>query len=512
MDEGIHQDTLPNAHGALEAILSAISDPLFLLNPEGTILTCNESAASQLGRSKCDLVGASVFDSLEASASAEQREQLKAQISETLSSAKPVSFTQERDGLVWENTVSPVLDGGEQVTRVVLSIHDRTREARAQHALQKADEKYHRLMESIRDSVGILDIDGKVLFLNTTAARQLGGKSDDYVGKGLRDVLPHPIADRLLGHIRDAIAVASPSQVLDRVVFAGRSYDVTITPLMDGAGRAAACTILAKDITDYDEALKEQHQHNGRIRHCGQLASLAMSGVSLAQELAQSLSVIRLAEHNALAELKTRGRLDTIKQDLDLSFKASEAMTATINRFRSLARQWTKTRKRTVRIDQVAAWTFRLLAYAAEKARLAFRTEGLEALPEIQMEENALEQVFLTLAENSVQAAGGSRDYCLSIAGTFEDGRIVLRFQDDCGGIEPANLPRVFDPFFTTRPLSGEAGGELYVAREIVRHRGGDISVESRRNEGTTFIVTLPVAESVHAGAVGHPFAAERGG
>jgi len=215
---------------------------------------------------------------------------------------------------------------------------------------------------------------------------------------------------------------------------------------------------------------------------------------ALTRELAQPLSIVRLADQTALAELKKLNCPDgAIRQDLEASIAASAALSAVISRFRAYVGQSVKTKETEVRIDRVADWTIRLLEQSARQARVTFQTDNLNALPAIQMRENELEQVFFALAQNAVDAADGAKDRCLLIRGALRDDEIELRFEDSCGGIEPANLLRIFEPFFTTKPPAQGVGLGLFVARQIVQRRGGQISVQNRHGLGVTFVVTLPV-------------------
>ena len=235
--------------------------------------------------------------------------------------------------------------------------------------------------------------------------------------------------------------------------------------------------------------LQEYHE---RMQDAGRLASLGMLSVTLAHELTQPLSVIQLANQTALAELRRLGCPEAIKQDLQASITACAAIAALIGRFRDYARQSTRVQETEVDIRTVAEWTIRLLEHSAQQAKVALQTENLDALPAIRMRENELEQLFLTLAENAVQAADGMEDHYFLIAGALRDDEIELRFEDDCGGIQPAHLPKIFEPSSTTKPPGKGTGLGLCIARRIVRERGGRISIQNRYGEGATFIVTLP--------------------
>ncbi len=228
-------------------------------------------------------------------------------------------------------------------------------------------------------------------------------------------------------------------------------------------------------------------------RRAERLVTLGMVGATMAHEMTQSLSVIQLVMQNAVAELERRDCPEVVKEDLQAGLSACSKITTIVHRFRDAARAPVSTTEIDVHIDQVAQWTFRLLEASARQAKITLRSVGLETLPVIRMRENELDQLFFALAQNAVQAADGTRDHRLVITGAREDDQIVLRFQDDCGGIAPAHLPRIFEPFFTTKPPGKGTGLGLCIARRIARQRGGQISVASEHGKGTTFTVTLPL-------------------
>jgi two-component system NtrC family sensor kinase len=114
-------------------------------------------------------------------------------------------------------------------------------------------------------------------------------------------------------------------------------------------------------------------------------------------------------------------------------------------------------------------------------------------LPPIYGERKSLQQVFLNLFINAIQAMldGGT----LQIrAHTSTDGQwMVIDVADTGVGIDPEHLSRIFDPFYTTKQVGRGTGLGLSVTYGIVEKHGGHIEVKSRVGAGATFIVTLPL-------------------
>ncbi|MBC7929212.1 MAG: response regulator [Rubrivivax sp.] len=134
--------------------------------------------------------------------------------------------------------------------------------------------------------------------------------------------------------------------------------------------------------------------------------------------------------------------------------------------------------------------TLRLLSryYSADNVTLA-RDYG--ELPLVDCYAGQLNQVWLNLLVNAAHAVkeGGE----VRIKTRREAGMVVVTISDTGYGIEPENLRRIFDPFFTTKPIGEGTGLGLSVTYSIIERHRGNIGVESKPGEGTTFTVAIPV-------------------
>jgi signal transduction histidine kinase len=111
-------------------------------------------------------------------------------------------------------------------------------------------------------------------------------------------------------------------------------------------------------------------------------------------------------------------------------------------------------------------------------------------IPEICIDAEKIKQVFINLIMNANHAMNFSGN--LYIKTLFEDEKIRIDLEDTGEGIDKDNLSRIFDPFFTTKPTGKGTGLGLSVSYGIVKNHGGDITVASVKNSGTTFSIYLP--------------------
>jgi len=101
-------------------------------------------------------------------------------------------------------------------------------------------------------------------------------------------------------------------------------------------------------------------------------------------------------------------------------------------------------------------------------------------------------QVFMNLLTNAAQALGGRDDARITIDTIAGPEHVIVKIGDNGPGIPTEVLPRIWDPFFTTKDVGEGTGLGLSIVHELVERHGGTIEVDTTVGKGTTFIVTLP--------------------
>jgi signal transduction histidine kinase len=101
--------------------------------------------------------------------------------------------------------------------------------------------------------------------------------------------------------------------------------------------------------------------------------------------------------------------------------------------------------------------------------------------------------VYLNLLLNAADAVSPGGHIRIELAP--RDGRAVATIADDGPGIDPDHQRRLFEPFFTTKPAGEGTGLGLFMCKKIIEEHGGEIRCESEPGKGTTFRVSLPLAE-----------------
>jgi len=156
-----------------------------------------------------------------------------------------------------------------------------------------------------------------------------------------------------------------------------------------------------------------------------------------------------------------------------------------------------------MQVNDLVRETCALLDDQLAPHNVTVKTQTASGLPEVEADGRLLQQVFTNLILNARQAMprGGSLTVATSVD---ERGRIVIRFTDTGTGIRPDDLPKVFDPFFTTRPTGQGVGLGLAISYQIIERHRGSIELASS-GKGTTATVRLPAADSSARETAGTP-------
>jgi two-component system NtrC family sensor kinase len=239
-----------------------------------------------------------------------------------------------------------------------------------------------------------------------------------------------------------------------------------------------------RDVTD-DQRLAEQLLQQEKLAAVGQL----VSGVAheLNNPLAGVLAYAQLLLSSGSAhDADTRQAVETIHHEASRAAKIVSSLL-------TFARRQTSERA-DADINAILADTLALRRYALRAAGIELDVSLEPALPRTWADPFQLQQVILNLVTNAEQALAewlGSRR--IGVRTTHEGGDIVVRVSDTGPGVPDGESDRIFNPFFTTKPVGQGTGLGLSISDGIARQHGGQIRVESTPGRGATFVLRIPV-------------------
>jgi two-component system NtrC family sensor kinase len=356
--------------------------------------------------------------------------------------------------------------------------------------------RFRALLDQASDAILVAragDLD--VVDVNEGACRLLGVPAEAIVGQRLHELGIVPALSGAAGQA--AIRALPPSEartvegVRWRDGVGARSLEISVA-LRELEGERYAL-LVARDVSERKE-LERQVSQSGLLATMGSLAAgvahevnnplaSVMANLAFLKERLDALAAIapeeRAALHEALGEsLEAAGRVRRVVRDLaSLSPRAAKERCA---------------------VDLHAVLDTCLEVVAGELHPRAELVRDLGAVPPVLGDRSRLAQIFLNVLLNAAHAIpeGSRRDHRVTIRTRHlaGEGMVQLDVEDTGVGIAAADLDRVFDPYFTTRPFGQGSGLGLSICHGLVTALGGTIAVRSREGAGTTVSVTLPAA------------------
>ena len=403
-----------------------------------------------------------------------------------------------KDGTTyWANmNVIPFPFAGENA--ILAAQVDITECKQAEEALRQNETKYRTLVENLPQRVFLKDKDSVYISCNENYARDLRIKADQIVGKTDYDFYPKELAEKYRVDDRRIVESGQITDIEEKYILEGQEFIVhTVkTPVADEQGNVIAILGIFWDITESRRRERELNLYREKMGQAERLASLGTLSATVAHELTQPMTTIRLSIENSLAQLEATSCPADILEELKDGLEGVSDAVSVVDRIRNFARQSSEKAITEVNLREVAERIVRLLDRNAQQANISVQLKDLEKLPPIYAREKDMEQLFFALADNAIHAADGKRKRQLTISGAVEDERIELRFADNCGGIAPENVDKIFEPFFTTRPAGEGTGLGLCIVQHIVFRAGGKVWVQNKPGKGATFFVTLPIGKT----------------
>jgi signal transduction histidine kinase len=226
-----------------------------------------------------------------------------------------------------------------------------------------------------------------------------------------------------------------------------------------------------------------------QLIHSEKLSAVGEFVAGVAHELNNPLTaLIGFAELVQMSEVDddTRSSLKRISNSAERCHKIVQSLL-------SFARQHPPERKVT-NINAIVDSVVEILIYELRTSNIELVRELSPQLPRLLVDPHQIQQVFLNIVNNARQAIEAHRPRGVVRISTRAEGRRVrVRFQDDGPGISEENLRKIFNPFFTTKPVGKGTGLGLSLSYGIIQEHGGVISAESTPGQGTTFIIDLPI-------------------
>lgn len=218
------------------------------------------------------------------------------------------------------------------------------------------------------------------------------------------------------------------------------------------------------------------------------LASLGNLVGGAAHELNNPLTAM-LGYSDLLNATELTEQQRSLAEKISQQAKRIRAMVASLLSF---AKQ-TPSAKAEMDVNMILEKAVKICAVQMRAANVQYRMDLSEGIPTVLGDSNQLLQVFSHIVNNASDAMGEKRGGMLSIFTRASEATVTIEFSDNGPGME--NPAKVFDPFYTTRPVGQGLGLGLSMCYGIVQEHGGNITCANREDGGATFLIDLPASE-----------------
>ncbi len=236
-----------------------------------------------------------------------------------------------------------------------------------------------------------------------------------------------------------------------------------------------------------EKSLELLHEKQTQLVAAEKLASIGTLASGVAHELNNPLNNIYLATQILAKELDQESSPKIVKETMKDIYSQTLRVKRIVSDLLEFARQKAPDLKK-INIVSVVKDVLSQMTASGQMSNIELNLRCAEKI-ELQGDSHLLEQVFINLFSNAIDAMEGKGSLSIGIdkVGNY----IRIKISDTGKGILPENLPRIFDPFFTTKEKGTGLG--LAIVYGIIGKHNGEIIVNSEPNKGTAFIITLPI-------------------
>jgi PAS domain S-box-containing protein len=393
----------------------------------------------------------------------------------------------------------PVFDSSGDLVEFFGTSIDMTERKRAEAALRASEERWRAVFERAIVGIVTVGLDGRYATANASFQRITGYTEDELRTLTVFDITHEE--DR--GFIRSFPLEAGSASVHEfekryrrkdgQAVWAYVSSFVV--PATDTSPAFIAGIVV--DITDRKRAEEALRQAQADLARVNRVMLLGEMTASIAHEINQPIAAVITNANAGLRWLRAGPpNLEEVHQALGRIVRDGNHAGAVIHRIRGLARKQLPARRDRSDLNEAIREAVALTQAEVQRHEVNLQMRLADDLPLVPGDRVQLQQVIINLVMNAVEAMDGQgyspRELTIS-SGTGSSSDVFVEVQDTGPGLDPADLDRPFQSFYTTKPDGMGLG--LAISRSIVEAHGGRLSAAPNQLHGAVFRFTLPVDE-----------------
>ncbi|MGO8842232.1 MAG: PAS domain S-box protein [Methyloceanibacter sp.] len=379
---------------------------------------------------------------------------------------------------------------GEQLRRTLTHDRETARDLRAREAHLRS------VLDTVPDATVVICEKGIIQSFNAAAERLFGYSEAAVVGQNVSMLMPTPFRERHDGYIARYLATGEKRIIgIDRVV-TGQRQDGSTFPMKLEVGEVRSgerrfFTGFINNLTERQATERQLEELQSELARLSRLTAMGEMASTLAHEINQPLSAIAnyLQGCGRLLEGIEHPSAQKIHDALGETTKQTLRAGQIIRRLREFVARG-ETEKRPENINKLVeeASALALVGAKEQGVKTIFRFDT--RVGPVLVEKVQIQQVLLNLIRNAVEAMNGcERKELLVITALSEDGMVEVSVADTGCGLAEEIVPRLFQPFVTTKPAGMGVG--LSISKRIIEAHGGEMWAELNPEGGTLFHFTL---------------------
>ncbi len=395
-----------------------------------------------------------------------------------------------------------------------------TANTEAQEAIRKSEEKYRTILHSIEEGYYEVNLAGNLTFFNDSLCKILGYSREELVGMNNRQYMNEETARRVYDTFNEVYRTGAPTKAFDwelvRKDGTKRILETSVSLLRDAEGNPAGFYGIGRDITERKMAEEQARLHQQQLLQASKMVALGtlVSGVAhevnnpnnfimlnapLLKEVWEDARPVLDEYYESNGDFLIGGiKYSEMRENVSLLISGiqdgAKRIKQIVEDLKDFVRRDTSDMTQSVDMNAVLKSTVTLLSSNIMKATNRFSIDYGRDLPRLKGNFQRLEQVLINLIQNACHALPDKgRGISVGISYDNDLQSIVIRVEDEGTGMAPDLLPRITDPFFTTKRDSGGIGLGLSISSKIVKDHGGTMTFTSEPGRGTAAKLVLPI-------------------
>jgi len=504
------QKALTQSEALHRTLVESIPDLVWLKDPDGVYLSCNQAFERLFGASESEIIGKTDFDFLEPEQANffRRHDRLAMEAGAPRTNEETLTFAVGGYQGHFETIKSPLHDSDGRVIGVLGIARDITQRQQTEKDLRESEERFRSLHNASFGGITIHD-HGVILECNQGLATITGYSQEELIGMDGLVLIAEHARDMVIEKIKSGYERPYETVGLRKN---GEEFPLRLEARNVPYKGRQVRTVEFRDITEIKKAEAEQQRLSDQLTQAQKMESIGQLAGGVAHDFNNLLQVILGFGEIALDEAEDN---EEVRSPIEQMMKAGQRARTLVAQLLAFSRRQVL-EMQDLDLNEIVGDMLQILSRViGEHVDLEF--QGGEVPGAVRADAGKIGQILTNLCVNARDAIPGGGTVTIE-TGTLEvdfeqsqsqdgiePGRYaLLKVADNGCGMDQDTLDQVFDPFFTTKGIGEGTGLGLSTVYGLVKQHKGFVKVDSSMGQGTTFTIGLPLADRVAGPALTH--------